>query len=77
MTDLFGNEGRAPLASVRPVPAPVALDLFTAAAEHIALRTGRAKSQERAELVAGPGYRCLRDHALTKGRDGRLTCPCD
>jgi hypothetical protein len=42
--------------------------LWDAAAEALALRSGRPKSQEKADLfpvdTAGPGWRCLHDHAL-------------
>jgi hypothetical protein len=52
MLDLFGDDRRPPAASLRPIPAPVALDLFSAAAERAALASGRPKSQERVEIVA-------------------------
>lgn len=45
--DLFGNER-----VVSKTEKAVALDLFDAAAEQRALETGRAKSQERTEIVA-------------------------
>jgi hypothetical protein len=41
--------GRAP--GQRPQPEPIALDLFTFAAEEAALRTGRPVSQERSRLL--------------------------
>jgi hypothetical protein len=50
--DLFGNEARPPARFLRPLPAPVKLDLFGAAAEAVALTSGRPKSQELCELVA-------------------------
>lgn len=50
MMDLFGNDRAEPR---KPQPAPIALDLFEAAAERNAIATGRPKSQEHAELVAG------------------------
>jgi hypothetical protein len=50
--DLFGNERPAK----HGAPAPVVLDLFDAAAEGAALETGRAKSQEHANLMA-PTFR--------------------
>jgi hypothetical protein len=53
VTDLFGNESPAPRSSVT-VPAPIALELFDHAAERAAIASGRAVSQERAELIA-PG----------------------
>lgn len=61
MLDLFGNETEAPRA---PQAQPVAISLFDAAAEQQAYKTGRAKSQHRAEIVAGSGYRCLCDRPL-------------
>jgi hypothetical protein len=79
--DLFGTERGAPARSLRPLEAPVALDLFSAAAETRALRSGRPLSQERAEIVApqtaGPGLRCIFDHAMRTKR-GIPYCPtCD
>ena len=79
LRDLFGNEH--PAKGVIGTPA-VMVDLFTAAAETRALKSGRPKSQERAEIVApqtaGAGYRCLRDHRLERIRGGGLRCPeCD
>ena len=59
MTDLFGNEGRAPSASLSPCSEPASIDLFTAMAEARALCTGRPVSQERIELL----------HPETKARD--------
>ena len=61
MLDLFGNETEE---SKVPQARPVAVSLFDHAAEHAAYKTGRAKSQHRAELVAGSGYRCLCDRPL-------------
>lgn len=58
--DLFGEERPLPRAALRPVDPPVALDLFDATAEALALASGRAKSQERAEIVAPPGGRRAR-----------------
>jgi len=56
--------------------------LFDAAAEMAAYRSGRPKSQERADLfpvsTAGAGFRCLRDHALRYHKKLGLVCPeCD
>ncbi len=67
MTDLFGNEGRAPRLSLRPAAPIIALDLFDHAAERAALTSGRPKSQERIEL-AGAGLRCLCDRPLRLDR---------
>lgn len=75
--DLFGKDSRPPLAMLREQPAPVALDLFETAAEHRALRTGRSKSQERAELVSPPPtcpiHGCLL--LLEAGTHGARSCP--
>lgn len=64
-----------------PEPRAIAdgnLPLLNAAAERAALASGRPKSQERAILVAGSGFRCLADHRLAKSRSGGLRCPeCD
>ena len=70
--DLFGGEGRLPVASLRPQPAPVALDLFATAAESKALRSGRARSQEHAELLAPAGFSCLCGAPL---KSARAECP--
>jgi hypothetical protein len=51
MIDLFGVDRTPPRS--RPVEQPVELDLFDAAAERIAIASGRPKSQEHAELVGG------------------------
>lgn len=59
-----------------------ALSLFDVAAEQNALRSGRPKSQERAEFVpistAGAGFRCLNDHPMRYHKRRGLYCPeCD
>ncbi len=51
-TDLFGNERWEPGAATSE---PTVLSLFDAAAEANALASGRALSQERAEIIAPPG----------------------
>ena len=83
MTDLFGNES-AP-AWLRASAPAVATSLFDAAAERAAFASGRPVSQERtrithpgAELEAGAGLRCLRDHPLRRDRKRGLWCEeCD
>ncbi|MDB5094549.1 MAG: hypothetical protein JWO85_2650 [Candidatus Eremiobacteraeota bacterium] len=65
--DLFGNVTRAPASALRPVPAPVALDLLDYAAHLAALASGRPLSQERAHLAGfvdgGPDEASLFAHA--------------
>lgn len=50
-TDLFGNDVDAP-PGLLPAVAPFQPELVDAAAERAAIRTGRPKSQERAEILA-------------------------
>jgi len=59
--DLFGEDRLPPL---RSLPAPVAVDLFSAAAESAALASGRPKSQERAEILARGGPTAFAASAL-------------
>ena len=58
--------------------------LFDSAAERAAIVSGRALSQERAELLhpidttAGAGFRCIRDHAMRTSKARGIFCPtCD
>lgn len=53
MTDLFGNEHPDPSPSAKAGPQ---LNLVDAAAERLALASGRPRSQERAEILAGYAY---------------------
>lgn len=82
--DLFGQDGRLPIAALRAPATPHQADLFTATAESIAVRTGRPASAIRIDLLtnlprAGSGLRCIQDHPLRRrGRKGGLYCPtCD
>jgi hypothetical protein len=72
--DLFGNE--RPTTRGVAKAAPVALDLLTYGSEVAALASGRAVSQERAEIVApddGPyGYFCICSGFI--GPDARGVC---
>jgi hypothetical protein len=70
MMDLFGNDSWP--TGLRPPAAPVALNLFAAAAETQALATGRARSTEHAELFAPAGLSCLCGTPL---RNARADCP--
>jgi len=49
--DAFARRGFGCAPGLRPQPEPIALDLFTFAAEEAALRTGRPVSQERTRLL--------------------------
>ena len=49
--DAFARRGFGGAPGLRPQPEPIALDLFTFAAEEAALRTGRPVSQERTRLL--------------------------
>lgn len=52
--DLFGSERPLPRTALRPADTPIPLSLFDHAAELAAIETGRAVSQEHAEVVAPP-----------------------
>jgi hypothetical protein len=64
---LFG-EGVATAASLRPVPVAVPLSLLDAAAERIALDSGRNVAQVRLELLHPP--------AADDGEQGVFRCLC-
>jgi hypothetical protein len=62
--DLFGNE--RPASAGCSKPAGRGASLFDAASERVALASGRARSQERAEIVAPAGWSCLCGAVLSK-----------
>lgn len=82
--DLFGQDGRLPIAALRAPATSFQADLFTAAAEKQAVRTGRPASAIRLDIMlklppmAGSGWRCERDHPMRSNKARGLFCPiCD